>query len=53
MRRVAVIQRPPVFLNRAETIQHVVGHYSRPDIFRLHVNTSPFKPVEFVPQSKD
>ena len=25
----------------------VVGHYSRPDIFQLHVNTSAFKPVEF------
>jgi nitrilase len=25
----------------------VVGHYSRSDIFRLHVNTSAFKPVEF------
>ncbi len=26
----------------------VVGHYSRPDIFQLHVNTSMLKPVEFV-----
>jgi nitrilase len=25
----------------------VVGHYSRPDIFQLHVNTSPLKPVVF------
>jgi nitrilase len=25
----------------------VVGHYSRPDIFQLHVNTSALKPVEF------
>jgi nitrilase len=24
-----------------------VGHYSRPDIFQLHVNTNPLKPVEF------
>jgi nitrilase len=24
-----------------------VGHYSRPDIFRLHVNTEPLRPVEF------
>lgn len=26
-----------------------VGHYSRPDIFQLHVNTRPLKPVEFSP----
>jgi nitrilase len=25
----------------------VVGHYSRPDIFQLHVNTNPLRPVEF------
>ena len=25
----------------------VVGHYSRPDIFQLHVNTRALKPVEF------
>jgi nitrilase len=25
----------------------VVGHYSRPDIFQLHVNTTPLKPVVF------
>lgn len=25
----------------------VVGHYSRPDIFQLHVNTSPLKSVKF------
>jgi nitrilase len=24
-----------------------VGHYSRPDIFQLHVNTEPLKPVKF------
>lgn len=24
-----------------------VGHYSRPDIFRLHVNTGRLRPVEF------
>jgi nitrilase len=24
-----------------------VGHYSRPDIFQLHVNTGPLRPVEF------
>ena len=24
-----------------------VGHYSRPDIFQLHVNTNPLNPVEF------
>ncbi|MET0378175.1 MAG: carbon-nitrogen hydrolase family protein [Spongiibacteraceae bacterium] len=25
----------------------VVGHYSRPDVFQLHVNTKALKPVEF------
>ena len=25
----------------------VVGHYSRPDIFTLHVNTQPQSPVKF------
>ena len=25
----------------------VAGHYSRPDVFQLHVNPSPLKPVEF------
>jgi nitrilase len=25
----------------------VVGHYSRPDLFELRVNTGPQKPVEF------
>jgi len=25
----------------------VVGHYSRPDIFQLHVNATALKPVEF------
>ena len=24
----------------------VVGHYSRPDIFKLHINTQPQSPVE-------
>ncbi len=25
----------------------VVGHYSRPDVFQLHVNTKPLRPVQF------
>ena len=25
----------------------VAGHYARPDIFQLHVNTNDAKPVEF------
>ena len=25
----------------------IVGHYARPDIFKLHVNTQPQSPVEF------
>jgi len=27
----------------------VAGHYARPDIFQLHVNTGALKPVEFQP----
>ena len=32
-----------------------VGHYSRPDLFQLHVNTRPLNPVEFsaLPASQD
>lgn len=29
-----------------------VGHYARPDIFQLHVNTGPLKPVEFNPSPR-
>ena len=28
----------------------VVGHYARPDIFQLHVNTAPLRPVTFTPE---
>jgi nitrilase len=31
----------------------VVGHYSRPDIFQLHVNTNPLVPVEFQQRRSD
>jgi len=32
---------------KAKRALDVVGHYSRPDIFKLHVNTKPQSPVEF------
>jgi nitrilase len=28
----------------------VVGHYARPDLFQLHVNTRPAQPVVFSPE---
>jgi nitrilase len=31
----------------AKRVLDVTGHYSRPDIFKLHVNTKPQSPVEF------
>lgn len=34
-------------VGRAKRTLDVVGHYSRPDIFTLHVNTRPQSPVQF------
>ena len=34
-------------LARAKFDFDVVGHYARPDVFRLHVNEQPMKPVRF------
>src|SRR5205085_1468132 len=34
-------------LARAKFDFDVVGHYARPDVFRLHVNEQPMKPVVF------
>lgn len=34
-------------LARAKFDFDVVGHYARPDVFRLHVNDQPMKPVTF------
>jgi nitrilase len=34
-------------LTRAKFDFDVVGHYARPDVFRLHVNEQPMKPVVF------
>ena len=41
--KVAAVQAAPVLLDRDETIAKVValGHYSRSDVFRLCVDTSP------------
>ena len=30
----------------------VVGHYARPDVFRLHVNERPSPPIEFTPSAE-
>ena len=37
----------PDLAHTAKRALDVAGHYSRPDIFRLHVNTAPQSPVEF------
>ncbi len=37
----------PKRVGRSKRTLDVVGHYSRPDIFKLHVNTKPQSPVEF------
>ncbi len=39
-------------LARAKFDFDVVGHYSRPDVFRLEVNEQPMKPVVFVDRSE-
>jgi len=37
----------PERIGMARRSLDVVGHYSRPDVFQLHVNTKPLRPVEF------
>lgn len=37
----------PQLVGIARRTLDVVGHYARPDIFQLHVNTKPQRPVEF------
>jgi hypothetical protein len=48
--RVAVVQHPPVMLNRTETLERgvrLVGHYSRADVFKLEVHADAREPVTF------
>jgi hypothetical protein len=63
MTKVAIIQESPVLLDRDRTIERAIqliedaalakrdlditGHYSRPDIFMLTVDTNPQIPVKF------
>lgn len=35
------------YVARSKRVLDVAGHYSRPDVFTLHVNTRPQTPVEF------
>jgi nitrilase len=41
----ADIDREPI--DNARRTLDVTGHYSRPDLFSLHVNAGPLSPVEF------
>ncbi|MFO7628776.1 MAG: carbon-nitrogen hydrolase family protein [Prochlorococcaceae cyanobacterium] len=55
MRRELGILFAEIDLERVGAAQRsldVVGHYSRPDIFNLHVNSNPLKPVIFKVENK-
>lgn len=55
MRRELGILYAEIDLERVGAAQRsldVVGHYSRPDIFNLHVNSNPLKPVVFDTDNK-
>jgi len=42
---VLVTEIDPVDISRGKYDFDVVGHYARPDVFRLHVNEKPASPV--------
>ena len=42
---ILVAEIDPADITRGKYAFDVVGHYARPDIFRLHVNEQPAPPV--------